>query len=105
MILKKVAGIILALLGLALLVKSAFEGWEEGVDWQGLLEQVSGIGLMIGGLALAFGSMGAAIGSIIGGIVAWISSVKSAIVDGNKEWSNTLSIVLGISAVTGGSHC
>ena len=101
-VLGKVAGVAATVAGAILVIKSTIEGWDSGVDWQGLLEQFTGLGLVIGGLFLTFGTIGAGIGSIIGGIVTLLSSVKSAIVDGNESWSNTLSIVLGISAVAGG---
>ena len=101
-VLGKVAGVAMAVAGAILVTKSTVDGWSGGVDWGGLLEQFAGLGLVIGGLALTFGSIGAGIGSIVFGIVTLLSSVKSAIVDGNESWSNTLSIVLGISAVAGG---
>ncbi len=101
-VLGKVAGVAAAVAGAILVIKSTVDGWSGGVDWGGLLEQFTGLGMVIGGLFLAFGTIGAGIGSIIGGIVTLLSSVKSAIVDGNESWSNTLSIVLGISAVAGG---
>ncbi len=99
---KKVFAVAGLIAGTFITLQASLEGlFNGGMDWEGLLQQVVGNGLAIGGGFLISPILGG-IASIVVGIIDLIGSLKAAIFDGNKEWSNTLSIVLGISAVFGG---
>jgi predicted translin family RNA/ssDNA-binding protein len=99
---KKAFGIGLMAGGAALDISAAVESWTDGVSWEGLVDQLKGAGLLHLGGFLTGGTTGLGIGAVIDGILSAIPSIKSAVADGNKEWSNTLSIVKGISTFAGG---
>lgn len=100
--LKSAFGVALMAGGIAFDVSALIKGWTGGIDWNGLVEQLIGAGLLhLGGL-LVGGTMGMAIGAMIDGVLSLIPSVKSAIMDNNNSLSNTLSIVKGIATLTGG---
>ncbi len=99
---KKVFAVAGLIAGTFITLQASLEGlFNGGMDWEGLLQQVIGNGLAIGG-GFLFGPMAGGFASIAVGLLDLLGSLKAAILDGNKEWSNTLSIVLGISAVFGG---
>lgn len=99
---KKVFAVAGLIAGTFITLQVSLEGFfNGGMDWDGLLQQVVGNGLAIGGGFLISPILGG-IASMVVGIIDLLGSLKAAIFDGNKEWSNTLSIVLGISAVFGG---
>ena len=101
-IFSKVLGVVGLVAGAFITLQSSIEGFKNGgIDWDGLLQQVIGNGLAIGG-GFLLGPMIGGIASIVVGIIDLVGSLKSAILDGNEAWSNTLSIVLGISAIAGG---
>lgn len=99
---KKAFGVGLAAAGGALDIQVAVDSWADGVSWDGLVDQLKGAGLLHLGGFLTAGLQGLGIGAIIDGVLSALPSIKSAIADGNKEWSNTLSIVKGISTLAGG---
>ena len=98
----KAFGAGLMAMGAAIDIGVIFESWADGVSWDGLVEQLEASGLLhLGGFLLG-GTTGMAIGAILDGILTLIPSIKSAVADGNEEWSNTLSIIKGISVIAGG---
>ena len=99
---KNVFAVAAMIAGTFITLQASLEGlFNGGMDWDGLLQQVVGNGLAIlGGFIL--GPVVGGVASIVVGIIDLIGSLKAAIFEGNKEWSNTLSIVLGISAIFGG---
>lgn len=102
-IFKNVLGIVGIIAGTFVTLRVSIEGlMNGGMDWDGFLQQFIGNGVAIGGAALLGTPWIVGAVSIIVGIIDLVGSLKSAIVDGNEAWSNTLSIVLGISAVFGG---
>jgi len=96
-----IGGIILAIVGAAILAKYAMDAWNNGVDWGNLTGMLAGIGIMVAGLALAFGTVGAAVGLIIGGIVLLAVGIKDAL-NGSKSLETALAIVGGIMLIAGG---
>lgn len=102
-IFKSVLGVASLIAGTFVTIQASIEGWVNGgMDWDGLLQQVIGNGLAMGGAALLGTPWIIGVTSIILGIIDLVGSLKSAIMDGNEAWSNTLSIVMGISAIAGG---
>lgn len=99
---KKVFAIAGIITGAFITLKASIEGFfNGGMDWGGLLQQVIGNGIAIGS-GFLWGPVAGGIASMIVGLIDLLGSLKAAIFDGNKEWSNTLSIVMGISAIFGG---
>ena len=99
---KKAFGVGLMASGAALDISVAVDSWTDGVSWEGLVEQLEGAGLLHLGGFLVGGLPGLGIGAAIDGVLSLLPSVKSAVADGNKEWSNTLSIIKGIATLFGG---
>lgn len=99
---KKAFGLGLMAAGGAMDIQVAVDSWADGVNWDGLKEQLAAAGLLHLGGFLVGGSMGMGIGAVIDGVLSLLPSVKSAVADGNKEWSNTLSILKGIATLFGG---
>ena len=95
------AGVFMTLAGAVILVRDAFDAWENGVNWDNLIGMLAGLGLIAGGLAIAFGSTAAGIGLIIGGIVLFVTGVKDAI-EGSKSLETALTVIIGILAVGAG---
>ena len=100
-VLKNIGKWLLVVAGVVTTAEASAESWEGGVDWGSLGQQALGNGMAIGG-GFLLGGPGGGIASIIVGIIDLLGSVKSAVKDGNEEWSNTLSIIMGISAIGGG---
>ena len=93
-ILGTVAGAIVQLMG-------AFDSWENGMTWENLGEQLTGIGIAIGAMAVSVGHIGVGIASIVGGIVLTVSSIRDWIENGTS-WQNFLGVMIGLAAVFGG---
>ena len=100
--LKKACGVALMAAGASLDISVAIESWADGVSWDCLVDQLKAAGLLHLGGFLVGGATGMGIGAILDGVLTVIPSIKSAVVDGNEAWSNTLSIVKGISTIAGG---
>lgn len=98
--LKTVGGIALAVAGSVMLVKSGLDAWTNGVNWENFTGMLVGIGLIVGGLAIGFGSVGAAIGLIVGGIGLLAVGVKDVVENGFSP-ENLLAIEAGIMAIGG----
>lgn len=97
--LKKTVGICMAVAGAVLLVKGYFSAWTKGVDWTNLTEILLGVGLIAGGLALAFGETAAAVSLLIGGIAMLVLGFKEWITTGELSTETFVLIEAGIAAV------
>lgn len=93
--LKMFIGLILAINGAIELIKGAWDAWQNGMNWDNLLQMLGGAGLLAAGLGLAFGTVGAAIGLIVGGLVLLATAFHDAMENG---WSleNVLGAIAGI---------
>ena len=96
-ILTKLGGILIAVGGLILLWESLSDAWNNGVNWKNLLGSLAGTAALAGGLALAFGKVGAGIGLVIGGAAMIITAFKD-ICDNGANLQNTLMLIAGIVA-------
>lgn len=97
-ILKKVGGILLAIAGVLEIVKGASDAWVNGLDWGNFAEILIGIGMTVGGLALAFGALGAQIGGIVGGIVMMVIGIKDAVTN-SLNWTNGALVAGGATLI------
>lgn len=100
-ILKNIAANALIIAGAMLLIKGYTDGWANGVDWGNLLITITGIGAIVGGLAIKFGTLGAAIGLVAGGVALLVLGVKDFINNG-ATLQNTILIIGGAIAVAVG---
>lgn len=96
-ILTKLGGILIAVGGLIILWESLSDAWNNGVNWKNLLGSLAGTAALAGGLALAFGKVGAGIGLVIAGAAMIITAFKD-ICDNGANLQNTLMLIAGIVA-------
>ena len=96
-ILQKLGGILIAVGGLILLWDGLSDAWNNGVNWGNLLEMLAGTAALAGGLAIAFGKVGAGIGLVIAGAAMIITAFKD-ICDNGANLQNTLLLIAGIVA-------
>lgn len=96
-ILQKLGGILIAVGGLILLWDGLSDAWNNGVNWKNLLGSLAGTAALAGGLALAFGKVGAGIGLVIAGAAMIITAFKD-ICDNGANLQNTLMLIAGIVA-------
>lgn len=96
-ILTKLGGILIAVGGLIILWESLSDAWNNGVNWKNLLGSLAGTAALAGGLALAFGKVGAGIGLVIAGTAMIITAFKD-ICDNGANLQNTLMLIAGIVA-------
>ena len=96
-ILQKLGGILIAVGGLILLWDGLSDAWNNGVNWKNLLEMLAGTAALAGGLAIAFGKVGAGIGLVVAGAAIIITAFKD-ICDNGANLQNTLLLIAGIIA-------
>lgn len=94
-ILTKLGGILIAVGGLILLWESLSDAWNNGVNWKNLLGSLAGTAALAGGLAIAFGKVGAGIGLVVAGAGMIITAFKD-ICDNGANLQNTLMLIAGI---------
>lgn len=106
-ILQKLGGILIAVGGLILLWDGLSDAWNNGVNWGNLLEMLAGTAALAGGLALAFGKVGAGIGLVVSGAALLVTAFHD-MMEGGMNLENTLMSVaglmiggLGIAVLTG----
>lgn len=96
-ILQKLGGILIAVGGLILLWDGLSDAWNNGVNWKNLLESIAGVVALAGGLAIAFGKVGAGIGLVVSGAALIITAFKDIVTNG-ANLQNTLMLISGIVA-------
>lgn len=95
--LSKLAGIAMIAGGAVLFIASAFDAWNNGVDWKNLIGMLSGTGLIVGGLAIAFGATAAAVGAFVLGAAMIVIGIKD-IIDNGVNLKNGILVVAGTFA-------
>jgi phage-related protein len=98
---KMASSVFLTLAGGVTLVVSAFDAFNNGIDWGNLLGMLGGMGAVVGGLAISFGATGAAIGLLVGGLALFVTGINDAL-NGSKSLETALAIITGILAIGGG---
>lgn len=98
----KLLGIALAVAGAFLLVDGAIDAFKNGASWENVNEMLIGTAALAGGLALAFGSIGAAIGLIVGGLTLIAVGLSDFIKKGELTEEALYALEGGILAVGGG---
>lgn len=97
-------GIAIAAAGAFMLVTSAVDAWQNGIDWENLKGMLIGVTGLVSGLGIAFGNVGAIIGALIGGIVLLIVGFKD-IMENGVNLKNSLAVIAGtfllVSSVAG----
>lgn len=97
-ILTKLGGILIAVGGLIILWESLSDAWNNGVNWKNLLGSLAGAAALAGGLALAFGKVGAGIGLVVSGAALLVTAFHD-MMEGGMNLENTLMSVAGLMIV------
>ena len=98
---KMASSVFITLAGGVTLVVSAFDAFNNGIDWGNLLGMLGGMGAVVGGLAISFEATGAAIGLLVGGLTLLVTGITDA-VNGSKSLETALAIITGLLAIGGG---
>ena len=96
--LKTIGGVAMIVAGAILLIKGYSDAWANGIDWENFATMLAGIGLIVGGMALAFGPLAAAIGLIVGGIALLVIGIKDLIENG-YSMEAVIAVAVGAIAV------
>ena len=106
-ILTKLGGILIAVGGLIILWESLSDAWNNGVNWKNLLGSLAGAAALAGGLALAFGKVGAGIGLVVSGAALLVTAFHDMMENGMNLENTLMSVAglmlggLGIAVLTG----
>lgn len=106
-LLTKLGGILIAVGGLIILWESLSDAWNDGVNWKNLLGSLAGATALAGGLALAFGKVGAGIGLVVSGAALLVAALHDMMEDGMNLENTLMSVAglmiggLGIAVLTG----
>ena len=104
---EKLAGLLLTVGGLLLLWHGLTDAWENGVNWENLIEMIGGLAAAAGGLYLLFGPIAAGIMLVVGGLALLVTGFHDAMENGWTLQNTLLSIAgilsagLGIAIITG----
>lgn len=94
-VMQKIAGIAIACGGLILIWDAVSDTFENGINWGNLGELLLGATALVGGLALAFGKVGAGIGVVIAGGALLITAFNDIATNGTNL-KNTLALLAGL---------
>ena len=96
---KQMLGIVMLVSGAVIAIKGGIDAWENGVDWQNLIEMIGGVAGAAIGAALAFGKTGAAITLLIGGIGMVVTAFHDWITTGELSTQTAALFAGGIIAI------
>ena len=99
--LSMIAGLAMAVGGAILFAFNWADAFANGIDWDNLSGMLLGLGLVVGGLALAFGAPAAAIALLIGGIALVVLALREWITTGELSNEACAALVIGIMAIGG----
>lgn len=94
-VMQKIAGIAIACGGLILIWDAVSDAFENGINWGNLGELLLGATALVGGLALAFGKVGAGIGVVIAGGALLITAFNDIATNGTNL-KNALALLAGL---------
>ena len=95
-------GVATSIAGAFLLAKGAIDAFTNGTTWENVNQMLMGTSLLAGGLALAFGSVGAAIGLIVGGFTLMATAISDWIKNGKLTTQSLYALEGGLLAVGAG---
>lgn len=94
-------GVAISLAGAFIMAKNAMDAWQNGIDWENLKGMIAGVAVVVAGLSMAFGVVGAAIGLLIGGLALLTVGFHEWITTGELSTETLWTIQLGLLAVGG----
>lgn len=99
---KTIGSIAITVAGAFMTIGNAVDAWVNGVDWKNLLGMLSGIGIIVAGLALKFGTVGAAIGLVVGGVSLLVVGIHDWVKNGELATETFWMLEASIAAIGGG---
>jgi len=100
--LSQLLGLATAVAGAFLLVDGAISAFKDGTTWKNVNEMLIGTALLAGGLALAFGTVGAGVGLLIGGVTLIAAALNDFIKTGKLSEQSLYAMEGGLLAVGAG---
>lgn len=98
----KVLGLAIAIYGAIQFIRTYIDAWNNGVNLGNVIDMFTYLGIVVIGLAIAFGKTGAAIGLLVGGVAMLVLGFKEWIETGELSWETFMLLAGGIAAVAGG---
>ena len=95
-------GIAMAVAGAFLLVDGALDAFKNGTSWKNVNEMLIGTAALAGGLAIAFGRVGAGIGLIVGGLTLITTALSDFIKKGYLTKESLYALEGGLLALGAG---
>ncbi len=95
--LKDCLGLFSAISGAVLEITGFIDAWQNGLNWNNLIQMLSGMLLLVGGLALLFGGIGAAIGAVVSGIALVVIGLKEWVTQGELTDEAFAALAVGLS--------
>ena len=95
---KNIGGVLMLAAGAMLLLDGYSDAWANGIDWGNFAETIAGVGLVVGGLFITFGTLAAQIGLVIGGILLIVLGVKDLIENG-YSMEAVIMVTIGVIGV------
>ena len=93
------AGLGVAVAGAMLIAFNWADAFANGIDWDNLSGMLLGMVGLAGGLAIAFGTVGAAVGLLVGGIALVVLALREWITMGELSTEACAALVIGIIAI------
>lgn len=99
---KSGVGVAIAIFGIIESIKTLKDQWENGVTLENMKTLFGDVAMIVGGLWIAFGKMGAGIGLVIGGAILIIAPLKEFIETGKMTDEMLTQISVGLLAIGAG---
>ena len=99
MSLKKLLGLALAVGGAVLFIRGFADAWQNGVDWDNLIELIVGATVVVIGLGLAFGVTAAMVALLVLGIAMLVLGIKDWIEKGELSEQTFWLLVAAVTAL------
>lgn len=94
-----IAGIVGLVLGLGIIVTGVHDQLVNGLSWESLIAQISGIGIAALGAGLLFGTMGIGVALLAGGITELVLGLKDFVEQGKLTSENSIQIAAGFGLI------
>ena len=100
---RKMVGFAMALVGLLILIDGYIDAWKNGINWKNIIKMLSGIFLIITGMAIALGPVAAGWAAFASGIALVGLAIKD-ILENGINWENLVTMISGVALAVGGLY-
>lgn len=98
----QIGGLAAALYGSLEYIQDIFNMWKNGISFDNLKRALIDLALVVSGLALAFGKVGAGIGLMVGSGALLVTAIKDIVVNGANLY-NSLAAIVGVAGLATGA--